>query len=203
MLLSKKNIPGYLIWFRFTLGILIPLIVVFIPGDTSIIISILIGIGFFADIFDGIIARSLNVSTQELRILDSVVDRIFWLLVLWTVYYLHSSFIGSKKVGLTIVLSLELLIHFISLVRFKKLASAHNLATKLWGIFIAISLTEIILTGASYTFDIMIFLGLVSRIDTLIIYLMLKRWDHDIPTCYHAYQLRIGNKIKRNKLFNG
>jgi CDP-diacylglycerol--glycerol-3-phosphate 3-phosphatidyltransferase len=33
--------------------------------------------------------------------------------------------------------------------------------------------------------------------------LVLKKWTADVPSFYHAIQLRKGKEIKRNKYFNG
>jgi phosphatidylglycerophosphate synthase len=163
----------------------------------------LVVIGFFADIFDGIIARKINVSNEQLRITDSVVDRIFWLCVLSACYLLFPVYISTNFWLLGIVLLGDLSVYIVSLIRFKKIPSPHNLLTKLWGILIAISIIEILITGHAVSYNIMIVVGIISRVDSLLIYLFLRNWDHDIPSSYHAYQLRQGRKIRRHKLFNG
>ncbi|MEI6021437.1 MAG: CDP-alcohol phosphatidyltransferase family protein, partial [Bacteroidota bacterium] len=52
-------------------------------------------------------------------------------------------------------------------------------------------------------FKIALIIGAFVHIDRLLIYLLLKKWDHDIPSTFHAYQLSRGKNIRRNKLFNG
>ena len=198
-----NKIPLYLIYARSAFGLLIP-IIAYLNWEQKIpIIVSLIIIGFLADIFDGIIARKLNVSTAGLRLVDSVVDRIFWLLVLYTCYILHPKYIMEVIGLLILVLSQDLLVYVVSIIRFKKIPSPHNLLSKLWAILIAISFVEIIIRGESSTFNLMIIIGIISRIDSLLIYLILKNWDHDIPSSYHAYQLTKGKSIKRHELFNG
>lgn len=199
----KNKIPLYLIYVRSIFGLLIPFIAYSNWEFKVPIIITLIILGLLSDIFDGIIARKLNISTKELRLIDSVVDRIFWLLVILTCYILHPKYIIEVFGSLIFVFILELLVYLVSLYRFKKIPSPHNLLSKLWGLLIAISFVEIIASGESTIFTIMIIVGIISRIDSLLIYLILKKWDHDIPSAYHAYLLSQGRSIKRNKLFNG
>jgi CDP-diacylglycerol--glycerol-3-phosphate 3-phosphatidyltransferase len=199
----KNKIPIYLIYIRSAFGLIIP-IIAYLYGEQSVpIVVSLVILGLLADIFDGIIARKLNVSTKNLRIIDSVVDRIFWVLVLLACYLIYPIYIKEIIGILAFVLSMDMLVFVVSLIRFKKLPSPHNLLTKLWGILLAISVVEIIISGQSYLFGIMIAIGIISRIDSLLIYLILNKWDHDIPTCYHAYLLAQEKSIKRHKLFNG
>lgn len=199
-----EKIPTYMIYFRMLLGILVP-VLAYLYGESAILpMMIFIVVGFFADIFDGIIARKLNVSTSALRILDSVVDRVFWICVLIACYILYPAFTGSKLPILILIMSLDAITYCISLIRFKKLPSPHNLLTKLWGILIAISFVEIIIFGSSgVLFQLVIVVGFVSRMDSMLIYCLLKKWDHDIPSSHHAFKLRAGKGIVRHKLFNG
>jgi CDP-diacylglycerol---glycerol-3-phosphate 3-phosphatidyltransferase len=199
----KKHIPISLVIIRLLIGIVIAFISVFMGGGFKSTLVILVIIGFVADIFDGIIARYIGVSTPGLRVWDTNVDRIFWLLVLMSCYYLHKEYIISKIALISSVLSFELLIYLVSIFRFGKTPSPHNLLTKLWGIMIAVSLTEILFTGTSSTFNVMMVIGFISRTDTLLIYCILKKWDHDIPSFFHALQLNKGRTIKKFKLFNG
>ncbi len=46
-------------------------------------------------------------------------------------------------------------------------------------------------------------IGVVSRLEIAVIVLLLRRWMNDVPTAYHAWQLRRGQPIRRFKLLNG
>jgi phosphatidylglycerophosphate synthase len=192
-----------LVIMRLIIAFLIALICLMMGEDSKITLVILVIIGFVADIFDGIIARYLGVSTSGLRVWDTNVDRIFWLLVLFCCYHLHSEYMSGKTGIICSVLGIELIVYAVSLIRFGKTPSPHNLLTKLWGITIAVSLTEILLTGSAYSFNTMIVIGFISRIDSLLIYCVLHKWDHDIPSVFQALQLNEGKEIKRSKIFNG
>lgn len=53
-------------------------LVYFLREESRVIVIILMYLGLFSDIFDGIIARHLNVSSSKLRRLDSQTDMVFW-----------------------------------------------------------------------------------------------------------------------------
>lgn len=78
----KNKIPQILIYSRLIIGPIIILISILEIQNYKYITVLLLTIGLLTDIFDGIIARRLNISTQILRRLDSTVDQIFFYLLL-------------------------------------------------------------------------------------------------------------------------
>lgn len=199
-----NRIPLALIYFRLLAGIIIYLLAMIFGIPAVPWMTALVLMGFISDILDGIIARKLGVSTLELRKLDSIIDRIFWFLILAACWLLYPHFIASKVILILIVVTLEGIVYALSLAKFNKIPSPHNFLSKLWGITIVLTLTEIVLTGSSsFLFNSMIIVGVISRVDSLMIHILLKKWDHDIPSLYHAYLLRIGKSFRRSELLNG
>jgi CDP-diacylglycerol--glycerol-3-phosphate 3-phosphatidyltransferase len=133
-----KKIPVYIIYGRLLLGALIPLFALMDGSRATSFLAILICIGFIADIFDGVIARWLNVSTVHLRLLDSIADRLFWIFVVIACVLLYPEFMSRNVVVLIVVFCFDMLVYALSLLRFGKIPSPHNLLTKLWGIVITI-----------------------------------------------------------------
>lgn len=198
------KIPISLVYTRLVIGLFIVFLSIQSYGNYSRLIFFLIITGFLTDFFDGYIARILKISTPSLRRIDTIVDRLFWLCILFAVGYLHTEFIQSKMIGIILVLSLEAINYLISFIRFKREISTHAILSKLWAVTLLLSFCDLILNGRSvYLFDVAIIAGYISRIDTGLIMLILPEWDHDIPTFYHAILIRKGKKIKRIKLFNG
>ena len=74
-----KTIPFLLIFLRFLSAVTILYLGYFVGNQASIFIIILMYFGLLTDIFDGIIARNVGVSSEKLRRLDSQTDLIFWL----------------------------------------------------------------------------------------------------------------------------
>lgn len=168
------------------------------------ILVVLIILGILSDIFDGIIARKLKVSSEKIRRLDSQVDVIFWLCVGWCVWILNPKFITENQFPIILVFVMEGLTYVFSFMKFGKETCTHAILSKLWGISLMIVFISII--GFSYlgiAFYGCIAIGIIAHIDVYMIIYFLPRWTHDVPSCYHAYLLKKGIPIKKNKLFNG
>lgn len=160
-------------------------------------------LGILADVFDGIIARKLNISTENFRLLDTIFDLLFYLSILIFILSINRQAITDNLQLILIILTLEGFMYFISLARFGKLPSPHAIMSKFWGIYIVIEFTLLILGVKGNHFTIALFFGLMVHTDRLLIYCLLRSWDHDIPSAYHTLLLRQGKPIKRNKMFNG
>jgi len=52
-------------------------------------------------------------------------------------------------------------------------------------------------------FIICFVLGILSRIEIILIILKLKKWKTDVPSVLSVTKLNQGIQIKKNKLFNG
>lgn len=200
----KEKLPIYLIYSRLYIGFITIGIAFFQPPMYQYIIISLLTIGLFTDIFDGILARRFKVSTEKLRRLDSTIDQIFWISALIASVIMCFDFWKENFVKLIIVLSLEAIGYVVSFIRFKKEIATHALIAKFWAITVLAALVDIILHCSSpILFNICVITGIVARIEIIAIMLTIKEWTNDIPTIYHAYKLRKGQKIKRFKIFNG
>ncbi len=91
----KFHIPLILIYARLFLGgVILALSFLQVTYAPAIAVTLLT-IGLLTDIFDGIIARRLGVSTQRLRRLDSTIDQIFFVCVA-VAAYVHCLSFGRK-----------------------------------------------------------------------------------------------------------
>jgi CDP-diacylglycerol--glycerol-3-phosphate 3-phosphatidyltransferase len=200
----KEKLPLFLILFRLLAGILIVLFSVIQIPFYKIIIIVLLTLGLLSDVFDGIIARRLGISTVTLRRMDSTVDVIFFLLVAVGTYILCPSFFITNKISLIILIGTEALTYVVSFIRFKKEIATHSIGAKIWTLFLFATLTEVILhCEAPVLFSLCFWIGMLTRLEIIVIVLLLKQWTNDVPSLYHALQLRNGKDIKRNKMFNG
>jgi phosphatidylglycerophosphate synthase len=200
----KTYIPKALILTRLVLGLLILVLSCFYINNYAIIAVILLTIGLLTDVFDGIIARHLNVSTQKLRRLDSSVDQLFFILVAVATYVKHPVFFKDNIVTLTILISLEALTYLVSFIKFKKEIATHTIGAKVWTLLLCATLVQVLLQGQSVIlFNICFWVGIVTRLEITAIILILKKWTNDVPSIHHAIKLRHNKEIKRHKMFNG
>jgi len=129
--MNLRNLPTSLIYSRLFIGILIGLIALINPVSSGLISTILIFIRILTDIFDGIIARKLGVSSEQLRVLDSSVVLFFWLISIGAVFYLVLQLFLTNYIWILLILALEFLAYLISLVKFNKPIATQTYLAKL------------------------------------------------------------------------
>jgi phosphatidylglycerophosphate synthase len=198
------KIPIALIFSRLIIGFIILIISFFQISYCKEVMIILLVVGLLTDIFDGIIARKLGVSTQKLRRLDSLIDQAFWICTLAGTYVICSGFFKENYLQFFILIGAETLTYVVSYLKFRKEVSTHAILSKIWTLTILASLIQVIASCHSVVlFNICFYLGVISRMEIVLIFLVLKEWTTDVPSLYHAVLLRQGKVIKRNKYFNG
>jgi len=198
------NIPQLLILFRLLLGPIILVLAFTLGLEASLWIVILINLGMLSDILDGIIARKQNVSSAKLRRMDSQTDVVFWVSVAVVAWELHSELIRPKLMAIRLMLFTEIMCYVVSWAKFQREQCTHSFLSKTWGMTLLVGFTSLIGFGhAGFPVNLAITMGLISHLDVILITLLLPKWTHDIPSAYHALQIRRGRSIKRNKLLNG
>jgi phosphatidylglycerophosphate synthase len=199
----KKYIPVSLIIFRLILAPIILSLVYFLREESRLPVIILMYLGLFSDILDGIIARVLNVSTQRLRRFDSQTDMIFWVSIGVSTWLLYPELIRCNRIPIIAIFVMEGMCYFISIIKFGKETCTHAFLSKMFGITLLIAFTSLVgFNHAGIPFFTAIVFGLISHVDRILITLILPEWTHDIPSFYHAYLIRKRIPFKRNKLFN-
>jgi phosphatidylglycerophosphate synthase len=199
-----RNIPKALIYSRMVLGFSILAISLFgIECSKSVPITLLT-LGLLSDVFDGIIARRLNVSNESLRRLDSTVDQVFWVLVAVSVFITYPDFFYTHWVKLLVLICVESMPYIISFARFRKEVATHAITSKIWALVLFATLIELMNHGDSVVlFEVCFYVGVITRAEIILILLVLRNWANDVPSLYHAVRLRQGKPIRRNKLLNG
>lgn len=169
----------------------------------ALAILILMYIGLFSDIFDGIIARKQNISTEKLRRLDSQVDMLFWVSIGISSWFVYPQLIEANIYYISLLFGMEILCYILSFIKFGKETCTHAFLSKIWGLTLLVAFTSILgFEHTGFPFALAIIMGLVSHLDVIIIILILPKWQHDIPSSYHAYLIRKGIEFKKSKLLN-
>ncbi len=200
----KNKIPVALIYSRLTIVILIIVLSALkIKFYNTVAIGFL-SFGLLTDIFDGIIARQLKISTQRLRRLDSTIDQIFFLSFAVATYIQCPLFFEKNSFKLIVLITAEALAYLLCFIKFKKEIATHTIGAKVWTLFLFATLIEVILHCRSVLlFNFCFWIGIITRLEIMFIILTLKKWANDVPTFYHSLKLRQGKEIKQHKLFNG
>ena len=199
-----KKIPAALILSRLLIGIMLIVISLLHVANFAAIAVILLSIGLLTDIFDGIIARHLKISTQYLRRMDSVIDQLFFIAAAIATYIHCREFFRRNSSMLIILIGSEALIYIVSFMKFRKEVATHSIGAKIWTLFLFATLVEVIIhCQSNIIFPLCFWIGLITRAEIIAILLILKQWTNDVPGIYQAIQLRKGKSIRRHKLFNG
>jgi CDP-diacylglycerol--glycerol-3-phosphate 3-phosphatidyltransferase len=179
-----KKTPQLLIGFRFLLAFLIPLIATLNFHDRKYYLVGLIILGLLSDVFDGIIARKLNVSTDFLRKMDSNVDIVFAFGVLLTSFIVSNEMVRYLTY-LYLIVSLELLSYIGFWLKFKKQPSNHSYLTKCFGLLLFINLCLIIGWNSFVLLPLMLVVAILSYIDGFAILIKLKEYKTDNKSFFH------------------
>ena len=199
-LCHMRHIPFLLIVYRVLAAVGILVLSTF-NSEAITVIVFLILTGLISDIFDGIIARKLNVATERLRRMDSMVDQFFWVAIGAALLLLRIDFIKTHWLGFVSILVAEITIYLVAYFKFKKEVATHSWGAKAWTLSMLAFVIELLISGdATYTYYIWIWLGLVSRSEIIAIFIYLNHWQADVPTLWHAVHL--AKKTKENKSKN-
>jgi CDP-diacylglycerol--glycerol-3-phosphate 3-phosphatidyltransferase len=151
-------------------------------------------LAFLSDYFDGVIARRLGIATANLRRLDSICDSIFYAAALFAAWHLHSALLLPYLPTLGALFALELARYAFDYRKFGKEASYHMWSSKVWGIALfAGFFTLLVYEEAGWPVSLAIYIGLVADCEGLAISVVLRKWQADVPTIFHALRLRGAN----------
>jgi phosphatidylglycerophosphate synthase len=203
--LSKmKFMPFLLIYARLFTGFLLIFLSSLQVAHYEALAIMLLIFGLLTDVFDGIVARRLGISTEKLRMMDSTVDVCFFVCIGIATFLQHPAFFEVHFWELALLLAAEILTYVFCWIRFGRAVATHSIGAKIWTLFLVAALIEIIACGESgILFACCFWLGLLTRLEIIAIICVLRQWTSDVPTLYHALQVRRGHAIKRNKWFNG
>ena len=190
-----KKLPFFLVWSRLGLGLgVLGSSFYAVPHWRIYALTGLI-LGLLTDVFDGIVARRLGVATERLRRLDSAVDLIFFLAIGLALAVQSFGFFREHAREMLLLLGAEALTYLAGFLKFRKEMALHTWGAKGWSVLLVATLAQLLWTGdAPVLFPICFWLGLVTRLEMLLIVVVLKRWAHDVPHLGAALQLRKNNR---------
>ncbi len=196
------KIPYTLLYSRLIIAVLI--IVCSFTKISPVIIVALSIYAIVSDIFDGILARRLNISTTEMRRLDTKIDTVFWFGCLFYLCINHPVFLKTHLLQLFILVLLELFVIVLGALKFQERISYHTILSKFWALCLLWFFIEITLLSDAYlSFVVSFWFGLLVQSEIILITVILKHNQTDIPGIFPAIKLRKGMPIKKHRLFNG
>jgi CDP-diacylglycerol--glycerol-3-phosphate 3-phosphatidyltransferase len=146
---------------------------------------------FWADYFDGALARRWGTVTPELRKADSFSDTAFYLTLAVTTWKLHGDELRAHATALILCLGSLGAWIVLDAVRWRQFAGFHAWSAKLFGVGLFVW-TLLLYGGATTgpTLAVVCALGCLSHVEGIAISLALKSYAADVPTVWHALRLR-------------
>jgi phosphatidylglycerophosphate synthase len=189
-MMKLAYIPSILVGLRLAIAPLLLLDAV----DREISDWFLVGyvIAVLSDIFDGIIARRLGVSTVLLRQADSWADITLYLCIATSAWLVHPQVIRDFQVPLLVAIFAQLSLFALSLIKFHKFPSFHTYTAKVWGL--ALLVATVGLFGFNYPDMLWLAIGLciVNSLEEMVMTAILPTWQCDVLSILAAIELRKG-----------
>lgn len=188
---SRASIPLGLTLLRALLGPAMLVAAVYDPN--AALFGLCLTLAFLSDVFDGVVARRLNVATPGLRRLDSVVDTIFYACAVIAAWKLHPAALESHAKSIVALIALEITRYVVDWVKFRRVASYHMWSSKLWGLLLFIAFFALFVFGrGSWTLSVAIYAGIVADVEGLAISWVLSESRTDVASIVHALRRPAG-----------
>ena len=188
MMMKLAYIPSLLVGLRLAIA---PFLLVD-AWDRQISDWFLVGyvLAVLSDIFDGIIARRLGVSTVKLRQADSWADITLYLCIAASAWLVYSSVILDFKVPLLLAIFAQLSLFAICLIKFQKFPSFHTYTAKIWGLTLLIATIGLFGFGYADTLWLAIGMCIINSLEEITMTLILPEWECDVLSIFTAIDLR-------------
>jgi CDP-diacylglycerol--glycerol-3-phosphate 3-phosphatidyltransferase len=186
-----KHLPFGLILFRLFLSPCMIYLAWKYGTESGNLLAILLIAGILSDVFDGVIARKLNLSTDKLRKWDSNVDLIFLLGILVCAFLLYPMAIEFELDKIVPLIMMEFLMYIICFIRFKKSPANHAYSSKFFAMIICVALCYLFVNGTwGIWLSVLFFVGTISYLDNFLILLLLPTYRVDTKSFLLAWKIR-------------
>ncbi len=187
-MIKLAYIPSLLVALRLTIA---PLLLLD-ASDRSVGSGFILGyiIAVLSDIFDGIIARRLGVSTERLRQADSWADICLYLCIAASVCLVHPQVISDFQLPLIVAIIAQLALFATSLIKFGKFPSFHTYTAKIWGLTLLTATVGLFGFNYANIWWLAIGMCIVNSIEEIVMTLILPAWHCDVLSIFAAIELR-------------
>ena len=192
-MIKLANIPSILVGSRFAIAPF--LLIDALDHHTGVGFVIAYIVAVLSDIFDGIIARRLNVSTPQLRQADSWADICLYVCIAISTWLVFPQVILDFAVPLLMAIAAQLILFTISLVKFQKFPSFHTYTAKIWGLTLLAATVELFGFHSDIWLWGAIALCLINSLEEIVMTLILPEWQCDVLSLVHAMELRSTSAI--------
>ena len=180
----KRQLPFALTTLRLLLG---PVALTLALGNAPrwLFLPLLV-VGTLSDIFDGILARRIGVSTPGLRRYDSITDVIYYLFILGALWRLCQHVALHNLWALAIILGSETIGILVCVVKFGTYPATHSWLAKFYGLCLLGGLIALLAFDAGNWAMIMVaVVAAVTNAEIMLLHLLAKTPPVDVPSIFH------------------
>jgi phosphatidylglycerophosphate synthase len=147
-------------------------------------------VSILTDAADGFLARRCKVASEFGARLDSWADFGTTVALPFCAWWLRPDVIHQEAVALGIAAFFFLTPIAVGFVKYRRLTSYHTWGAKLVFVVVSITVVAIFAGGPGWLLRFAVPLIVVSQIDELAITLMLPEWHANVPSSWHALQIK-------------
>lgn len=146
--------------------------------------------GFVSDVLDGIVARWAGVASARLRLLDSVVDTVFYLGIAAAAWLRFHETLRPLAWFIAGIIVLEFANYLLSWAKLGAGASYHAYSAKGMGLALFGALFALFWWETAALMPAALVMAFVAQAEVAAITWVLPSWAHDVRSVWHAKRLR-------------
>jgi CDP-diacylglycerol--glycerol-3-phosphate 3-phosphatidyltransferase len=150
-------------------------------------------LGTLSDIYDGVLARRLQLATSFLRRYDSRTDVVYYLFILVVVVVLRPQVLERNSWVIAVLLASEAACVLVSWARFRKYPAAHTYLAKFYGLCLLGGLAGLLVFDASeWVIIAVMVVGLVANAEIIAIHIVANTPPLDVSSIFAQQRFRVG-----------
>jgi CDP-diacylglycerol--glycerol-3-phosphate 3-phosphatidyltransferase len=151
---------------------------------------VLFGVGLLSDVLDGALARRLGQESDFGARLDQWGDFALWLALPFSAWWLWREIVLRESPYVILAVLCMVLPTAIAFAKYRAVPGYHTWSVKVGAILMGIGVPVLLIFDVAGPFHVAALFQLVCAVDELGITLLLADCRHDVPSLFHAAQLR-------------
>lgn len=174
----KLTLPDWLSLYRILSA---PVLLTFMLTNERFLFSIFLLTSFLTDVFDGFLARRMNVVSQRGAQLDSIGDAVTFAIGLAGMFVFETVFMKEQAALLLLAFSFYIFQLIIAYLRYGMPSSFHTYLAKTAAVFQGTFMLWLFFVGVEYwLFYTAVFFSIIETIEEVILIIIFPQWRSDV-----------------------